>query len=146
MTTDKLVLATGSEEILPSLPGVITSWEALALEDVPPKLSVIGGGVIALEMASIFASFGSAVTIVHRSERLLRRMDLEMVRRLAIFLRRQGIEIKMNTPLQEIKEEGAGLSLTVNTSRSTESIAAHKVLLSIGRKASFGNLDLDALA
>ena len=151
VTTDKLVLATGSEEILPSLPGmalpgVITSWEALALEDVPPKLSVIGGGVIALEMASIFASFGSAVTIVHRSERLLRRMDLEMVRRLAIFLRRQGIEIKMNTPLQEIKEDGAGLLLTANTNSGTESMAADKVLLSIGRKACFGNLDLDALA
>ncbi len=152
VTTEKLVLATGSEEIMPTLPGlalpgVITSREALALAEVPSSLAVIGGGVVALEMASIFASFGSAVTIVHRSERLLRRMDLEMVRRLAVFLRRQGIEIKMNTPLQGIEQTAAGgLSLTAQTSKGTESIAADKVLLSIGRKACFGDQDLDGLA
>lgn len=152
VTTEKLVLATGSEEIMPSLPGlslpgIITSREALALAEIPARLAVIGGGVIALEMASIFAAFGSAVTIVHRSERLLRRMDLEMVRRLAVFLRRQGIEIKMNTPIEEIETTGDGcLTLKTRTEKGSESVAADQVLLSIGRKASFGDQDLSSLS
>lgn len=148
--TENVILATGSEEIYPptpglDLPGVITSWEALALEELPETLAVIGGGVIALEMASIFSGLGTKVTIVHRSERLLRRMDLEMVRRLSTYLRRSGLQIMMNTPVKMIEEREGGLRLTVSGSKGEETIEAEKVLLSVGRKASFGDQDLDAL-
>lgn len=148
--TENLILATGSEEIYPpipglDLPGVITSWEALALDDLPQSLAVIGGGVIALEMASIFSSLGTDVTIVHRSERLLRRMDLEMVRRLATYLRRSGLKIMMNTPVKSIEQTGTGLKLTVKGKKGEEQVEAEKVLLSVGRRAAFGDQDLHAL-
>ncbi len=150
LETENIILATGSEEIFPpipglDLPGVITSWEALALEELPDTLAVIGGGVIALEMASIFLGLGVKVTIVHRSERFLRRMDLEMVRRLSTYLRRNGLQIMMNTPVQKIEQGGSGLKLTVSGKKGEETVEAEKVLLSVGRKASFGDQDLDAL-
>jgi len=148
--TENIIIATGSEEIFPptpglDLPGVITSWEALALEELPETMVVIGGGVIALEMASIFSGLGSKVTIVHRSERLLRRMDLEMVRRLSAYLRKSGLQIMMNTPVKMIEETEGGLKLTASGRKGEEVIEAEKVLLSVGRKATFGDLDLDAL-
>jgi len=150
LETDNIILATGSEEIFPptpglDLPGVITSWEALALEELPETMAVIGGGVIALEMASIFLSLGVNVTIVHRSERFLRRMDLEMVRRLSTYLRRNGLQIMMNTPVKMIEESEGGLKMTVNGKKGEEVVEAEKVLLSVGRKASFGGQDLEAL-
>jgi len=148
--TENIILATGSEEIFPptpglDLPGVITSWEALALDELPETMAVIGGGVIALEMASIFSTLGTKVTIVHRSERLLRRMDLEMVRRLSTYLRKSGLQIMMNTPVEKIEENDDGLKLTVATKKGQEVLEAEKVLLSVGRKATFGDQDLNAL-
>ncbi|MFO7952570.1 MAG: dihydrolipoyl dehydrogenase [Bacillota bacterium] len=150
LETDNIILATGSGEIYPptpglDLPGVITSWEALALEELPESMAVIGGGVIALEMASIFSGLGTKVTIVHRSERLLRRMDMEMVRRLSTYLRKSGLQIMMNTPVEKVEEAENGLKLTARSKKGEEVIEAEKVLLSVGRKAVFGGQDLDSL-
>lgn len=150
LETENVILATGSDEIYPptpgiDLPGIITSKEALALEELPETMAVIGGGVIALEMASIFIGLGVKVTIVHRSERLLRRMDLEMVRRLATYLRKSGLEIMMNSPIEVIEKEENGYKLTVNTRKGQEIVQAESLLLAVGRKASFGGQDLDAL-
>ncbi|MEW5784016.1 MAG: dihydrolipoyl dehydrogenase [Bacillota bacterium] len=143
--TEQTILATGSEEIIPpvpgiNLPGVIYSREALALTRLPVSLAVVGGGVIALEMASIFAAFGVSVTIIQRSI-LLRREDREMVRRLTPFLRRQGIKIMTEAPLQRIVQDGDGLRLVVHTMRGEEAVIAEKVLIAIGRKASSGGLE-----
>ncbi len=150
LSTENVILATGSEEFYPpipglDLPGVITSWEALALEELPKSLAVIGGGVIALEMASIFSGLGTEVTIVHRSERLLRRMDLEMVRRLSTYLRKSGLQVKMNTPVERIEQTEKGLKITATGKKGEEVIEADKVLLSVGRKAAFGGQDLESL-
>ena len=150
LEAENIILATGSDEIYPptpgiDLPGIITSKEALALEKLPATMAVIGGGVIALEMASIFMGLGVKVTIVHRSERLLRRMDLEMVRRLATYMRKGGLEIMMNSPIKIIEKEEGGYKLTVETRKGEEIVQAESVLLAVGRKASFGGQDLDAL-
>ncbi len=147
--TDKVILATGSEEIVPptpgmDLPGVIFSKKALALTQVPPSLAVVGGGVIALEMASIFASFGSVVTVVQRSI-LLRREDREMVRRLTPYLRKQGMKIMTEAPLQRIEQAGEGLALVVKTPKGEETVTVDMVLVAVGRKAAFGGLDLGKL-
>ena len=150
LTAENIILATGSDEIYPptpgiDLPGIVTSREALALEKLPATMAVIGGGVIALEMASIFLGLGVQVTIVHRSERLLRRMDLEMVRRLSTYLRKSGLEIMMNSPINVIEKEKDGFKLTVDTRKGEEIVRAESVLLAVGRKAAFGDQDLDTL-
>ena len=150
LETENIILATGSDEVIPptpgiDLPGIMTSKEALALEKLPATLAVIGGGVIALEMASIFMGLGVKVSIVHRSERLLRRMDLEMVRRLSTYMRKSGLEIMMNSPIKLIEKVDQGYKLTVVTKKGEEVIEAESVLLAVGRKPAFGDQDLDAL-
>ncbi len=150
LDAENIILATGSDEIYPptpgiDLPGIITSKEALALEELPETMAVIGGGVVALEMASIFMGLGVKVTIVHRSERLLRRMDLEMVRRLATYMRKAGLEIMMNSPIKVIEKEEKGYQLTVDTRKGEEVVKAESLLLAVGRKPFFGDQDLDAL-
>ena len=125
------------------LPGVIYSREALALKELPASLAVLGGGVIALEMASIFASFGVAVTVIQRSI-LLRREDREMVRRLTPYLRRQGIKIMTEAPLQRIESNGDYLQVVINTARGEAGVIAERVLVAVGRRPSTGALDLSA--
>jgi dihydrolipoamide dehydrogenase len=147
--TEKIILAPGSREIIPrvegiDLPGILTSREALALKKIPSTLAVIGGGVIALEMASIFASFGSQVTIVQRSI-LLRREDREMVRRLTPSLRRQGIKILTDTQLQKIEREESGFTLTLDSRQGRAALKSESVLVAVGREPATGGLDLDKL-
>lgn len=150
LKTDNIILATGSDEIIPptpglELPGIMTSREALALEELPETMAVIGGGVIALEMASIFTGLGVKVKIVHRSERLLRRMDLEMVRRLSAYLRKSGLEIMMSAPIAVIEKTAAGYLLKVEGKNGEGVIEVESVLLAVGRQPAFGGQDLDAL-
>ncbi len=150
LATENIILATGSDEILPptpglELPGIMTSREALALEELPATMAVIGGGVIALEMASIFTGLGVQVTIVHRSERFLRRMDLEMVRRLSTYLRKGGLGIMMNSPIRAVEKSGSAYRLIIDGKKGEELVEAESVLLAVGRKPAFGDQDLDAL-
>jgi dihydrolipoamide dehydrogenase len=150
LETENIILATGSDEIIPptpgiDLPGIMTSKESLALEELPASMAVIGGGVIALEMASIFLGLGVKVTIVHRSERLLRRMDLEMVRRLQNYMRKSGLNIMMNSPIKVIEAAEEGYKLTVETRNGEEIVEAESVLLAVGRKPAFGDQNLEAL-
>jgi dihydrolipoamide dehydrogenase len=150
LATDNVILATGSDELIPGtpgidLPGIMTSREALALRELPGTMAVIGGGVIALEMASIFQGLGVKVRIIHRSERLLRRMDLEMVRRLTTYLKKGGLEITMNAPVKNIETTEGGYRLTIDTRQGEEIVQADSVLLAIGRKPAFGDQDLNAL-
>jgi len=146
-TTASVIIATGSSEIVPSvpgvdLPGVIYSQQALALPELPVSLAIIGGGVIALEMATIFASFGVSVTIVQRSI-LLRREDREMVRRLTPYLRRQKIRLLTGTALRKISLAPEGeLILDVEGPRGEDSLNAEKILIAVGRKPFIGDLGL----
>ena len=102
-TADYIIIATGSVSAsLPipgaNLPGVLTSREILDLEEVPSRLCVIGGGVIGLEFASVFRSFGSEVTVLEYFKDILPRFDSDLSKRLKQSLGKRGIEI--NTQAQ----------------------------------------------
>ena len=102
-SADYIIIATGSVSAsLPipgaDLPGVLTSKEILDLEEVPRRLCVIGGGVIGLEFASVFRSFGSEVTVLEYFKDILPRFDSDLSKRLKQSLGKRGIEI--NTQAQ----------------------------------------------
>ena len=100
---DYVIIATGSVSAsLPipgaDLPGILTSKEILDIQEVPGRLCVIGGGVIGLEFASIFRSFGSEVTVLEYCKDILPRFDTDLAKRLKQSLGKRGIEI--NTQAQ----------------------------------------------
>lgn len=130
-----LVLATGSAPVqLPTLPfggNVISSTEALALQQVPERLTVVGGGYIGLEMGIAFAKLGSAVTVVEAGPRILPQYDAELTRPVARSLTGLNIRVLTETRAEGLSETGA---LLVSGPDGAGDIPSDKVLVTVGRR------------
>jgi len=165
---DHIVVATGSvPAILPvpgaGLEGVVTSRELLDIDHVPERLCIIGAGVIGLEFASIFRSFGSEVTVVEYCSEILPRFDKDIAKRLRQSLAKRGISFFMGAQVQGISEihEGhsdsgqgpAGHDLAGKRSLSVafvrkgaeERVEADTVLMAVGRRPAVDSLNLDEI-
>lgn len=165
---DHIVVATGSvPAILPvpgaGLEGVVTSRELLDIDHVPERLCIIGAGVIGLEFASIFRSFGSEVTVVEYCSEILPRFDKDIAKRLRQSLAKRGIAFFMGAQVQGISEihEGysdsgqgpAGHDLAGKRSLSVafvrkgaeERVEADTVLMAVGRRPAVDSLNLDEI-
>ena len=143
------VIATGSRPL--ALPGfdfdgvrVLSSTDALALREVPPRLLVIGGGIIGLELGTIFAKLGSAVTIVEFLPEVLTGVEPDLVAPVLRNLQRLGVEIMVSSRARKFATEGDGLAVTVETPAGEKTVAADKILLSVGRSVANKELGLEA--
>ena len=144
---DYIIIATGSVSAsLPipgaDLPGILTSREILELEEVPQSLCVIGGGVIGLEFASVFRSFGSEVTVLEYFKEILPRFDSDLSKRLKQSLGKRGIEISTQTQVTAIEECDGKYKVSFTRKGKEECIEADKVLMAVGRKANVDSLNL----
>lgn len=143
---DKIIIATGSVSAsLPipgaDLPGVITSREILDIQEVPQRLCVIGGGVIGLEFASIFRSFGSEVTVLEYAKDILPRFDTDLAKRLKQALGKRGIAIETAAQVTAV-EEGAPYVVKYVKKDKEFSVECDKVLMAVGRRANVESLNL----
>lgn len=146
-TADHIIIATGSVSAsLPipgaDLPGILTSREILDIQQIPSSLCVIGGGVIGLELASIFQSFGTKVTVLEYCKDILPRFDTDLAKRLKQSLAKRGIEIVTQAQVTGIAEEGTSYRITYTRKDKEESVDAEKVLMAVGRKANLDSLNL----
>ena len=146
-TADYIIIATGSVSAsLPipgaDLPGILTSKEILDIEEVPKRLCVIGGGVIGLEFASVFRSFGSEVTVLEYCKDILPRFDTDLAKRLKQSLGKRGIDINTQAQVTEVVLSGTEYRVAYTRKGREESVVADKVLLAVGRKANVGSLNL----
>lgn len=146
----RVILATGSQPALPPIPGVdlegvITSEEALELERVPASLVVIGGGVIGLEFAGIYRSFGSQVAVVEMLPNLLPMVDEELSRRLLPVFKRQGMEVHTSARVKVIERIGGQLMVVADTPAGEIRLSGEYVLVATGRRPDFGGIDLTEL-
>ena len=157
---DYIIIATGSVSAsLPipgaDLPGILTSREILDLEEVPQRLCVIGGGVIGLEFASVFRSFGSEVTVLEYFKEILPRFDSDLSKRLKQSLGKRGIEINTQAQVTAIEAVPAVISteggdrveksvykVSFIRKGKEEVVEADKVLMAVGRKANVSSLNL----
>lgn len=147
-TAENIIIATGSTAAtLPipgnDLPGVITSRELLNIDHVPPRLCIIGAGVIGLEFASIFTSFGSEVTVVEYAKEILPRFDSDMAKRLRQSLGKRGITITTQAAVSTIAQNGDELTVTYTRKGKEETVVADKVLMAVGRRPNLASLNLD---
>jgi dihydrolipoamide dehydrogenase len=140
--TKHIVIATGSEST--PLPGVevdekqvVSSTGALELEKVPGHLVVIGGGVIGLELGSVWRRLGAEVTVIEFLDRLVPGMDAEIGKQFERILGKQGFKFKLKSKVTAAKKAADGVTLTVEPvgGGKAEQVKADVVLLAIGRRA-----------
>lgn len=134
----KILLATGSKPlILPipglDLPGVLTSDELFQLKEVPESLIIIGGGVISVEFATVYAALGSKVTILEALPRLLPNMDKEISQNLKIILKKRGIDIHTAAGVKAVEEADGAYVCRFTEKEKEESVSAQYVLCAVGR-------------
>lgn len=147
---DNIIVATGSHSRSLPIPGadrefVMDSSKALALEYVPAELIVIGGGVIGMEFASVFAAFGSKVTVIEYMKQILPPFDSDIAKRLKQTLSKRGIEIITGAAVTGIEEtEDYRVAVTYDQKGKTQTVTATNVLMAVGRGANVEGLNLDA--
>ena len=140
-----ILVATGSWPVMPEFPGndlCITSNEIFHLSEQPKRLVVMGGGYIAVEFAGIFNALGSKVTLVNRSETILRSYEQGVVERLPPIMQARGMDLRMNAQVTSVEKAGEG-SLLVSLSNG-EVIEADQVLVATGRAANTAGLGLES--
>ena len=146
LTADRILIAAGSVPSRPpipglTLPGVVTSDEIL---EGPPfscsSLVIIGGGVIGVEMASVYAGFGCHVTIIEALDRIIANLDKEFGRSLTMLLKKRGVEVNTACRVARIEKGDAGLICTFTRKDKEEQVTAEKILVCIGRRPDTGAL------
>ena len=142
-TADKIIIATGSVSASLPVPGAencITSKEILEMTEVPESLCVIGGGVIGLEFASIFRSFGSEVTVLEFCPNILPRFDSDLAKRLKQSLSKRGINIEVQAQVTR----NDGNTVTYIKKEKEFTLQADKILMAVGRRPNTDGLNLEA--
>lgn len=147
----KLLICSGSEAVIPPIPGVKeadiwTSREALDNKEVPESLTIIGGGVIGIEFASFFTTLGTKVTVIEMMDEILPGMDKELSALLRADLTKKGIDFHLQTKVTEVKSDELQNHTVVYEKEGTLSeIKAQKIILSVGRKPTLTGLGIENL-
>ena len=144
LTAGKILIATGARPALPAIEGIehaITSNEVFLLDKLPKSIVIVGGGYIANEFAGIFLEFGSQVTLVNRSDVMLRHYDQQIVDRLIQISVSKGIDFKFNAMIDRIEKKDGGLTLAMT---GCDDLHADAVLFATGRVPNVEELGLEA--
>lgn len=140
LSSSNIIISTGSEPFIPpirgaDLPGVIDSTEMLEIGGAKiSDLVIIGGGVIGVEFATIYADLQDKVTVIEGMDRLLPLIDKEIGRSIKMTLEKKGASIYVNSPVKEIIQDGSKLKVCFTEKGKDKEVIADKVLLSVGRK------------
>lgn len=151
MTADAVIVATGSINSVPPIPGLkenpncIDSTGALSLEALPKSMVVIGGGVIGLELACAYAAFDTKITVVEALDHVLPMLDGDLTKIGLAHMKKLGMEFHLECPVQSVESSPVGAKVVCkNKSGESVSFEAEKVLVAIGRKANTSSLNLEA--
>nr|NLI49704.1 mycothione reductase [Propionibacterium sp.] len=152
LTADRFVLAAGSRPVVPAIAGldapgaaerVHTSDTIMRIDDLPERLIILGGGFIAAEFAHVFSAFGTDVTIVNRSGRLLRREDEEISRRYTAQARRD-LRVLLDAVIERVRPVEGGLAVDVRGPGGVQTLDADLLLIAAGRRPNGDRLDVAA--
>lgn len=138
--TEYILAATGSVPAVPpipgiDLPGVVTSDELLSKKELYPRLTIIGGGVIGMEFASIYSALGAQVTVIEFLDRILANMDKEISQNLKMILKKRGVEIHTGARVEEIRQGENGTLICCYTEKdSKKEVESEGILAAVGRR------------
>lgn len=145
VTADKILIATGAWPSFPDVPGIehaISSNEVFEFEDLPKRITVVGGGYIAVEMAGIFNGLDVETSLLYRGEEILRGFDLEIRAKLREEMIKKGIDVRIHHDVDEIIESGDEYLLKLSDGNE---MATDCVMYATGRKANTANIGLEEL-
>jgi glutathione reductase (NADPH) len=144
ITAEKILIATGATPVMPPIDGIehaISSNEVFHLDKLPKRIVIAGGGYIANEFAGIFHQFGSHVTLVNRTDVILRQYDQQIVDRLMQISLRKGIDFKFHATIEKIEKRDETLHVTMT---GCDDIQTDEVLFATGRKPNTKAMGLEA--
>ena len=149
LSADAVILSTGSVPVKlnfpgADLPGVVDSTGVLSLAKLPESIAIIGGGVIGVEFAALYAALGSKVSVVELLPEILPGIDSELARNLKQSLTKTGVSFLNGAKLESISQASGGLSAKVLLGTETKEIAAEIVLVAVGRRAYTDGAGLEA--
>ncbi|WP_414612901.1 dihydrolipoyl dehydrogenase [Stenotrophomonas pavanii] len=149
----KCIIAAGSQAVkLPNFPWddkrVMDSTDALELAEVPGSLLVVGGGIIGLEMATVYSALGSKVTVVEFMDQLMPGADKDLVKPLADRLKKQGIDVHLKTKASGVTADAKGITVTFDAAEEGQAPALAKgtfdrVLVAVGRSPNGKKIDAE---
>lgn len=149
----KCIIAAGSQAVkLPNFPWddkrVMDSTDALELAEVPGSLLVVGGGIIGLEMATVYSALGSKVTVVEFMDQLMPGADKDLVKPLADRLKKQGIEVHLKTKASGVTADAKGITVTFEAAEEGQAPALaqgtfDRVLVAVGRSPNGKKIDAE---
>ncbi|MDB6068485.1 MAG: merA [Pedosphaera sp.] len=147
LTSEKIVIDTGSRPSLPTVPGLAeagfeTSESLQRVEKLPSHLIIHGAGYVAMEFAQMFRRFGSQVTVIARGPQLISREDADIAEALATILREEGIDLRFNTVVERAAKTANGITLSLKTGDATSKIEGSHVLVALGRSPNTEELNL----
>ena len=132
-----IIIATGSAPRGLPIEGAdlaMTSDDILAMETLPQSLCIVGGGVIGMEFAAVFSTFGVEVTVIEYCKEILPPFDKDVAKRLKTVLSKRGIKIITSAAVNGIKQEEDGYTVSYELKGKAQSVTAQKVLMSVGRQ------------
>lgn len=152
LTSEHIFINTGARSIIPAIDGVkdskrvYTSTTIMQLEQLPKRLAVIGGGYIGLEFASMYASFGSVVTMLDNHAEFIPKEDRDVAAAVKAVMEKKGVEFRMNAKTESIRDEGDAVRLSCHDTESgyRYEIEADAILLATGRRPETAALNLGA--
>ncbi len=149
LSAEKIIICAGSYPIIPGIPGLkeskatIDSTACLSLDHIPESMVVIGGGVIGLELGSVYRRYGTKVTVVEMQPRLLPLMDGELTMLAEAKLKGEGMEILTSTQVVSVTDEGNIAKVKIKGPDGEKVLDAEKILVCVGRGPNTAALNLD---
>ncbi|HEU5081621.1 MAG TPA: dihydrolipoyl dehydrogenase [Opitutaceae bacterium] len=148
ITGKNIVIATGSTPVeLPFMKfdgkSVVSSDQAIAFDSVPKKLIVVGGGVIGVELGSVWSRLGSEVTVVEFLPKIIATYDDDVIRTFSRLIQKQGIKVEVGAKVTELKKKGDALTLVAEREGKLLEFPADKILVAVGRRPYTDGLALE---
>ena len=148
VTAKRFCIATGSSPVVPPIAGLteaefITNENIFELQNLPKRLTILGGGAIGIEMAQAFQRLGSKVSIIEMGDSILSKEDAEIITFVTDFLQKEAVKIYTETKAVKVKSDGESKIVVVERNGATEEIAGDEILVAVGRKPNVENLNLE---
>lgn len=147
---EQIFINTGSRPFVPPISGLkesrysYLSENLLSLDVLPKRLVIIGGGYIGMEFASIYANFGSQVTVIQDGPVFLPREDADIADEVLASLTKRGVRVMLSSRTESVHDTGSFAELTVSSGSNTEVLQAEAVLIATGRRPNVEGLNLEA--